>query len=93
MIGANVRERLEARTPEMVQHLGAFVNTESPSNEVECLNRSAEFLHGLMTDLLGIPPRIVASDKGPHVHWSGGGTPKVLIVGHHDTVFPIGTVA
>ncbi|MFM8868174.1 MAG: M20 family metallopeptidase [Ilumatobacteraceae bacterium] len=92
MLGSNLRQRLDAQTPEMVQRLGAFVNTESPSSEVESLTRSAEFLRDLMTDLLGSPPRIVASEKGPHVHWSGGGTPKVLIVGHHDTVFPLGTV-
>jgi len=35
----------------------------------------------------------VPSVAGPHVHWQGGGQPKVLIVGHHDTVFPVGTVA
>lgn len=93
MLGSNLRERLEGRTPEMVQHLGEFVNTESPSNEVECLSRSAQFLHDLMVDLLRTAPRIVTSEKGPHVHWSGGGSPKVLIVGHHDTVFPLGTVA
>ena len=93
MIGANIRERLEARMPEMVEHLGVFVNTESPSNEMECLNRSAGFLRDLMSDLLGISPSLVPSEKGPHVHWAGGGIPKVLIVGHHDTVFPIGTVA
>ena len=45
MLGSNLRERLEGRTPEMVQHLGEFVNTESQSNEVECLSRSAQFLH------------------------------------------------
>jgi glutamate carboxypeptidase len=27
------------------------------------------------------------------VHWSGGGEPKVLVLGHHDTVFPMGTLA
>ncbi len=27
------------------------------------------------------------------MHWSGGGDPKVLLLGHHDTVFPIGTLA
>jgi len=26
------------------------------------------------------------------VHWTGGGDPKVLILGHHDTVFPAGTL-
>ena len=25
---------------------------------------------------------------GPHVHWRGDGEPRVLLVGHHDTVFP-----
>lgn len=93
MLGANIRERLDACTPEMVQHLGSFVNIESPSNEVACLDRSAEFLRDLMTDLLGIAPRVIPGEKGPHVLWSGGGVPRVLIVGHHDTVFPLGTIA
>ncbi len=93
MLGNDVRTRLEARTPEMVRHLGEFVNIESPSHEVECLTRSAEFLRDLMTDLLGSAPRIVPSSEGPHVHWAGSGTPKVLIIGHHDTVFPRGTLA
>ena len=40
------------------------------------------------------PPReLVDRPAGPHVHWSGGGSPKVLIVGHHDTVFPVGSAA
>jgi len=47
----------------------------------------------VMTARLGGPPAVIDSPAGPHVHWSGGGTPKVLIVGHHDTVFPIGSVA
>jgi glutamate carboxypeptidase len=27
------------------------------------------------------------------VHWRGGGAPQVLLLGHHDTVFPRGTLA
>jgi len=42
---------------------------------------------------LGSAPAIIDGPAGPHVHWSGGGTPKVLIVGHHDTVFPVGSCA
>ena len=26
------------------------------------------------------------------MHWSGGGEPRLLLVGHHDTVFPAGTI-
>jgi glutamate carboxypeptidase len=36
---------------------------------------------------------LIESELGPHVHWSGGGEPKVLLLGHHDTVFPVGTLA
>ncbi len=39
------------------------------------------------------PAMIVDGPDGPHVHWSGGGQPRVLILGHHDTVFPLGTLA
>ncbi len=46
-----------------------------------------------MERLLGSAPTIIASAAGPHVHWSGGGEPKVLLLGHHDTVFPLGSLA
>ncbi len=36
---------------------------------------------------------LVESAGGPHIHWSDGGTPRVLVLGHHDTVFPLGTLA
>ena len=90
---AQVRATLDAQQPAMVADLERFVNIESPSLEHECLARSAQFLADLMTRVLGSPPVLVASDRGPHVHWKGSDDTKVLIVGHHDTVFPLGTVA
>ena len=90
---AELRANLDARTAQMVEHVKQFVNIESPSNEPEMLQRSAEFLAKVMTEVLGKAPQIIASDKGPHVHWKGSDDTKVLIVGHHDTVFPKGTVA
>ena len=90
---AQVRATLAAQYDAMVADLERFVNIESPSLEHECLTRSAQFLADLMTRVLGSPPVLVASDRGPHVHWKGSDDTKVLIVGHHDTVFPLGTVA
>jgi glutamate carboxypeptidase len=90
---AQVRATLAAQYDAMVADLERFVNIESPSLEHECLARSAQFLDDLMTRVLGSPPVLVASDRGPHVHWKGSDDTKVLIVGHHDTVFPLGTVA
>jgi glutamate carboxypeptidase len=90
---SELRANLDLRTAQMVEHVKQFVNIESPSNEPEMLQRSAEFLAKVMTEVLGKAPQIIASDKGPHVHWKGSDDTKVLIVGHHDTVFPKGTVA
>ncbi len=77
----------------MLADLEELVNTESPSLEIALLEQSAKVLADLMASRLGSRPTIVSGPVGPHVHWSGEGEPRVLIVGHHDTVFPIGTVA
>jgi glutamate carboxypeptidase len=90
---AQVRAALDAQSDAMIADLEQFVNVESPSLERECLDRSAHFLADLITRMLGKPPTIIESDRGPHVHWMGSNDTKVLIVGHHDTVFPRGTVA
>ena len=90
---SELRLALDGRTSQMLAHVQQFVDIESPSNEVEDLQRSAEFLASVMTDVLGKAPEIIPGDKGPHVHWKGSDNTKVLFVGHHDTVFPKGTVA
>ena len=77
----------------MLADLELLVNTESPSLDVPRLTTSALALAGVMERRLGSAPQIIDGPAGPHVHWIGGGTPKVLIVGHHDTVFPVGSCA
>jgi glutamate carboxypeptidase len=77
----------------MLDDLELLVNTESPSHDVARLNESAAVLASVMERRLGTAPAIVDGPDGPHVHWSGGGTPRVLILGHHDTVFPAGSCA
>ena len=77
----------------MLADLELLVNTESPSLDVPLLTASAITLASVVARRLGSAPAIIDGPAGPHVHWSGGGTPKVLIVGHHDTVFPVGSCA
>lgn len=78
---------------DMLGDIERLVMCESPSRDVVRLAHSADVLSTLMTRLLGSAPRIIESAAGPHVHWSGGGDPHVLIVGHHDTVHPAGSTA
>jgi len=78
---------------EMLDDLRTLVEIESPSNDLEALEESAVALATMIERHLGGSARLVASPAGPHVHWQGGGTPRVLLLGHHDTVFPRGTLA
>lgn len=78
---------------DMLADLERLVMCESPSRDVERITAHAELLAEIMEARLGSRPTLVASAVGPHVHWSGGGEPKVLILGHHDTVHPAGTTS
>ena len=61
--------------------------------ELPAIEASAAAVAALIERRLGSPPELVASAAGPHVHWRGDGEPRVLLVGHHDTVFPLGALA
>ncbi|MFD0592130.1 hypothetical protein ACFQZ4_05825 [Catellatospora coxensis] len=76
----------------MIDDLRTLVEVESPSRDHEALTASAKTLAAVIEHRLGGRAVLVDSAAGPHVHWSGGGEPRVLILGHHDTVFPLGTL-
>jgi glutamate carboxypeptidase len=84
--------RADLSTEAMLEDLKTLVEIESPSRNIEALTESANALAQIIEHRLGGKAKLIDSDAGPHVHWSGGGEPKVLILGHHDTVFPIGTL-
>jgi len=77
----------------MLADLDALVSCESPSRDIERLQAHAQLVSGLMERMLGSAPTLIGSPVGPHIHWRGGNDPKVLILGHHDTVHPAGTLA
>lgn len=76
----------------MIEDLRTLVEVESPSRDLDALQASAKAVAAVIESRLGGQAVLVESEAGPHVHWSGGGDPEVLILGHHDTVFPLGTL-
>lgn len=76
----------------LLADLESLVITESPSRDIARLTVHAELIASLMERLLGHRPHIIESPVGPHIHWVGGPDPRVLILGHHDTVHPVGTL-
>jgi glutamate carboxypeptidase len=77
----------------MIEDLRGLVEVESPSLDLDAIERSAVAVAALIERRLGSAAELVPSAAGPHVRWRGSDEPKVLLVGHHDTVFPLGTLA
>jgi glutamate carboxypeptidase len=77
----------------LLDDLRVLVEVESPSHQPGAIAASAAAVAALIERRLGSVAELVDSPAGPHVHWSGGGEPRVLLVGHHDTVFPPGALA
>ncbi|HUF97841.1 MAG TPA: M20 family metallopeptidase [Ilumatobacter sp.] len=77
----------------MVDDLRRLVEAESPSHDLASLASCAAVLSSIIEARTGVAPVMVEGPDGAHVLWSGGGSPRVLILGHYDTVFPLGTLA
>ncbi|MFJ9640117.1 M20 family metallopeptidase [Streptomyces sp. NPDC101178] len=77
----------------MLEDLRTLVEIESPSRDLDALAASAEAVATVIENRLGGQAVLIVNEGGTHVHWAGGGEPRVLVLGHHDTVFPLGTLA
>ncbi|HEX2784908.1 MAG TPA: M20/M25/M40 family metallo-hydrolase, partial [Ilumatobacteraceae bacterium] len=76
----------------MLSDLEYLVSVESPSNDLEAISRSAGAVRDVIKRRLGHNAVLVESAAGPHVLARFGSSSRVLLIGHHDTVFPIGAV-
>ncbi|MET7568373.1 M20 family metallopeptidase [Streptomyces sp. NPDC005492] len=88
----SMRQAVDVNVDAMIDDLRTLVQVESPSRQLDALTKSARTVAEVIEGRLGGRAVVVDSEGGPHVHWSGGGAPRVLILGHHDTVFPLGTL-
>ncbi|MFP1629716.1 M20 family metallopeptidase [Streptomyces sp. 5K101] len=87
-----MHQSTEISTEAMLADLRRLVEVESPSRDLAALQESAEAVAEILEKRLGGKAVLLPGEAGTHVRWSGGGTPRVLVLGHHDTVFPKGTL-
>lgn len=84
-------------TTEFAASLATLVEAESPSNDRVAVEAAQRVLAEVGGDLLGVPASWEAEPDGPPaLAWRTGepGDPaRVLLLGHVDTVFALGTVA
>lgn len=88
------RQNMSSAVPEldaMLADLEQLVTTESFSADHRALAESAHALATIGTRLLGQEPELLLTEGITHVRWRFD-EPRVLLLGHHDTVWPIGSL-
>jgi glutamate carboxypeptidase len=81
---------------QMVADIGALVTVESPSADLAAVAACGEVVAGIGTRLLGAAPQRLVVEGRPHLRWRLGpddAPRRVLLLGHHDTVWPVGSLA
>lgn len=76
----------------IVETIRRLVECESPSDDRAAVARSADLVAEVGTGLLGEPPERIDVDGVSHLRWRFGRATCVLLLAHHDTVWPMGTL-
>ena len=79
-----------AMSDAMLQDLKALVECESPTEDLEACNRVIELAGKISEGVTGIKGDLI-QEKGRPVFWLGSKSPKVALLAHLDTVWPIGS--
>lgn len=94
MTSAAVVDRAGSMLPLMLADLEALVTCESPAADLDAVAASAEVVARVGAARLGAEPEMIVIDGRTHLRWRlGTGPSRVLLLGHHDTVWPIGSLA
>ncbi len=78
------------RLTPMLAAIEALVRCESPSEDLGACRSVVELASDIATRVLGTPAQIKEIEGRP-VFWWGSESPKVLVLAHLDTVWPIGS--
>lgn len=83
----------EFDSTEFMSDFQALIECESFSHDPAALARSAQLISRIGTGLLGAAPHVIETGGHPHLLWRfGSGEREVVLIGHHDTVWPTGTI-
>lgn len=89
-----VTSRGSLSLPSLLADLQELVECESPSADHAAVARSAALVARIGAALLGAEPERITIDGCSHLRWRfGDGDRQVLLLAHHDTVWPLGTLA
>lgn len=90
----HIRQACASRADWLLDTIAALARIESPSGDVAALDRCGDAIARLLDEAGADVERLPRGDAGAHVRATMGSGPRqVLLLGHFDTVWPIGTLA
>jgi glutamate carboxypeptidase len=92
---ARVSRMIDAELDRLLEDLARWIMMETPSRDLQRLNLIAADIADTAARNGASAELVAAGDDGLYVHavLDGGGDSHVALLCHHDTVFPVGTVA
>jgi glutamate carboxypeptidase len=76
----------------MLGLLDALVTAESPSSQPDAVLACGRIVTEAAADLIGEKPQEIVVDGCTHLLWRFGSQTDVVLIGHLDTVWPLGTI-
>lgn len=88
-----LRDLAERQLPQILEDAIALIEVESPSHDLEAVARSAKWTSDLVHERLSVTPESIVTEGRTHLVTRFGSSPtRLMLLGHHDTVWPIGTL-
>lgn len=76
---------------QLLADIEELIRCESPSHDLDAVAHSAEVVAAVGERILGVAPERIVIGRRTHLRWRFG-APRVLLLGHHDTVWPLGSL-
>lgn len=79
---------------EIFEDLQTLVSAEASTSDLDALGQVRKVLEQLIVKRTGVEPYVYETEGGHDVVWfeTGAGEEKIVLVGHYDTVHPIGSL-
>src|SRR5664279_508567 len=91
---ADVVSALASKLPALLADLEALVRCESPSADLSAVRQSADLIARIGGERLGAAADRIEVEGCSHLRWRFGTVAnRIVILAHHDTVWPLGTLA
>ena len=82
----------DVATATLLHDVARLVEVESPTSDPAAVTTCQRRFADLLAERTGVAAELVERDGCTHLRWSVG-TPRVVLLGHLDTVWPHGTLA